>query len=194
MSILKCTSNFVAYYVHFYDNLERGSSFAGSMKSCFSFSNDLAFTPSDNFTDTWYSRIVPKISSIFPIWRICFKSESCYLEKGRTAKNHTLSKSHLCDVFQVNGGIEVGNVLDAGLDDQVLLTGVGEGAKRHHPLWWTLVISTPATSSSSSSTPEAPSTSITSSEATTTSTTAAKTHDSSFSLQEWQSVARGSDN
>ena len=115
-------------------------------------------------------------------------------EKGRTAtENHTLSKSHLCDVFQVNRGIEVGNVLDAGLDDQVLLTGVGEGAKRHHPLRWTLVISTPATSSSSSSTSEAPSTSITSSEATTTPTTATETHDSSFSLQEWQSVARGSD-
>ena len=108
-------------------------------------------------------------------------------------KNPTLSKSHLCDVFQVNGGIEVGNVLDAGLDDQVLLTGVGEGAKRHHPLRWTLVISTPATSSSSSPTSEAPSTSITSSEATTTSTTATETHDSNFSLQEWQSVARGSD-
>ena len=67
--------------------LERGSSFAGSMKSCFSFSNDLAFTPSDNFTDTWYSRIVPKISSIFPIWRNCFKCESCLMgvigQKGR---------------------------------------------------------------------------------------------------------------
>ena len=91
---------------------------------------------------------------------------------------------YLCDVFKVNWGIEVGNVLDAGLDDQVLLTGVGEGAKRHHPLRWTLVISTPATSSSSSSTSEAPSTSITSSEATTTPTTATKTHDSSFSMQE----------
>merc|ERR1719433_863240 len=90
--------------------------------------------------------------------------------------------SDLCDVFKVNWGIEVGNVLDAGLDDQVLLTGVGEGAKRHHPLRWTLIISSPATSSSSSPTSEAPSTSITSSEATTTPTTAMETHDSSFSL------------
>lgn len=115
-------------------------------------------------------------------------------EKGKNRKEKsTLSRSYLCDVFQVNGGIEIGNVLDAGLDDQVLLTGVREGAKRHHPLRWTLVISTPATSSSSSPTSEAPSTSITSSEATTTPTTATETHDSSFSLQEWQSVARGSD-
>ena len=66
--------------------------------------------------------------------------------------------TNLSYVLEINGGIEVGDILDAGLDHQVLLAGVGEGAKGHHPLRGPLVIAAPAPSSappetSSSSTP-----------------------------------------
>ena len=62
--------------------------------------------------------------------------------------------SNLSDVFEVNGGIEVGDILDARLDHQVLLACVGEGAKGHNPLWGSLVIASPTPSSP---TPESPS-------------------------------------
>ena len=85
--------------------------------------------------------------------------------------------TNLSDVFEVNGGIEVGDILNARLDHQVLLACVGEGAKGHNPLWGSLVIASP---SPTSTTPESPSASspasVTTSEPT-SSTAASKAHD-----------------
>ena len=86
--------------------------------------------------------------------------------------------TNLSYVLEVNGGIEVGDILDAGLDYQVLLAGVGKGAKGHNPLRWTLVIATPPPSAAP---PETPSSStpapITTSEPPSTSTAPPKAHD-----------------
>ena len=84
--------------------------------------------------------------------------------------------THLGDVFEVNGSIEIGDVLNAGLDHQIFLAGMGKGAERHNSLRGPLVITTPSTSS----TPSEPSSSsaptpITTSEPT-ASTTPPKAH------------------
>ena len=84
--------------------------------------------------------------------------------------------THLGDVFEVNGSIEIGDVLNAGLDHQIFLAGMGKGAERYNSLRGPLVITTPSTSStpSESSSSSAP-TPITTSEAT-ASTTPPKAH------------------
>ena len=56
-------------------------------------------------------------------------------EKDNVNLMYLVFFTYLSDVFEVNGGIEVGDILDARLDHQVLLACVGEGAKGHNPLW-----------------------------------------------------------
>ena len=95
---------------------------------------------------------------------------------GLTFKHHMEYLTHLSDVFEVNGSIEIGDVLNAGLDHQIFLAGMGKGAERHNSLRGPLVITTPSTSS----TPSEPSSSsaptpITTSEPT-ASTTPPKAH------------------